>query len=209
MKLRRNRIDRKAKENGYPREKKKQTKHGRNQSGIKPREKTAKRNAIGTRINFETKNELKFSFNSQDSKYSKNLNGRSFTLMYSVFTWIETLINCPASSRTAVLTPSHARIRKLVAICLLITPSSPLELDTSSGSSPSSPQDETVKGLKLVREPRRDEQSVDSELGCVLLDCLPAMDGMTVQDEQDKLAVIVYSTPPRRPSTKSVTNRPA
>jgi hypothetical protein len=39
MELRRNRMDQKAEENEYTREKKKQTKHGRNKSGIKLRNK--------------------------------------------------------------------------------------------------------------------------------------------------------------------------
>jgi hypothetical protein len=39
MELRRNRIDRKAEENEYTREKNKQTKHGRNKSAIKQRNK--------------------------------------------------------------------------------------------------------------------------------------------------------------------------
>jgi hypothetical protein len=53
---------------------------------MKSREELAKRGAIGARINFEKRNELNFSFNSQDSKHSKNLNGMSFALMPSVFT---------------------------------------------------------------------------------------------------------------------------
>jgi hypothetical protein len=71
------------------------------------------------------------------------------------------------------------------------------------------PEGETVKGMKLVREPRSDEQSVDSELGGVLLHCLLVMDDITTQDEFDRLAVIMYSMQPHKLSTKSVTSRPA
>jgi hypothetical protein len=39
-----------------------------NTNDMKSREETARRSAIDTRINFEKKNELKFSLNSQDSK---------------------------------------------------------------------------------------------------------------------------------------------
>jgi hypothetical protein len=66
-----------------------------NRSDMKSREEAVKRSAIGTRINFEKKNELKFSFNSQGSKHSKSPNGISFALTPLVFTWIEILINRP------------------------------------------------------------------------------------------------------------------
>jgi hypothetical protein len=66
-----------------------------NISDMKSREEAGKGSAFGTRINFEKKNELKISFNSQDSKHSKNLNGISFAPMPSVLIWIETLINRP------------------------------------------------------------------------------------------------------------------
>jgi hypothetical protein len=56
--------------------------------------------------------------------------------------------------------------------------------------------------------PRRDEQSLECELGCVLLHWLLAMDGIIIQDEPDRLTAIVYSTPPSKPSTKSVTSCP-
>jgi hypothetical protein len=54
MELRRNRIDQKAEENEYTKEKKKQIKHGRNESGIKLRNKIQMKRNSKTRYG-ETK----------------------------------------------------------------------------------------------------------------------------------------------------------
>jgi hypothetical protein len=125
---------------------------------MQSREETAKRSPIDTRINFEKKSELKFSSNSQDSKHWKNLNGINFTLIPSVFTEIETLIHrlgliknyrsdplpCPDQKAGCNLFAHHSLFCHLNSM-------HPAAVRLHR------PENETVKGPKLVREPRRDE----------------------------------------------------